>query len=190
RLCNQNPRPCRPGEGHHVNVRVGRQGMAHDWAFAVHQIEYASRDTCFMNHLGPQDCAKWGQFRRLDYNRTSRSECRCCLPHYGANRLVPRRDQSADSDWLPHDRRGALSLFKVVCLQRCDRLQECLDRCHRVETTGKRQRSAHFSGNGGGNLCFMSPVDLNECLQELDSLSFVCLSVGWEGGLRRDDCPV
>ncbi len=107
----------RPSERDHVNIRMAREHLADHRSCSVDEIEYARRQSSFVDDLSEHGSARRRLFRRLQDHRAARCERVRDLRRDLMQRIVPWCDARDDSDWLLDDLRMT-NLFNSVALLR------------------------------------------------------------------------
>jgi hypothetical protein len=95
----------RPGETHHVDVRVYGQRLADGGPVAVDQVEHPGGHPHRVDGLGEGVRGERGDLAGLDHHRAARREGGADLRGDLVQRVVPRGDGPDDTDRLAHDHR-------------------------------------------------------------------------------------
>ena len=101
------------GERDHVHVRVLRQRCAGRGSGAENQIGDAGGQARFLQRPHQENRGRGRQLTRLEHQGVARQQGRAHLPNRLQQRVIPRRDQSADADRLVDEATDRIRLSGV-----------------------------------------------------------------------------
>ena len=92
--------PHATGDADDADLRACSQCVAHHRTFSGDDIEDASGQSGFINHLGELATVLWRELRRFDDDGTSRDECSACLSCDEEEWEVPWQNSCYHTYWL------------------------------------------------------------------------------------------
>ena len=129
------------GERHHVDVGVAGELSSHAEAITIDHVEHAWREARFVDHLGEQGRAQWGDLTWLEDHGATHTKSGNHLERDLVHWPVPRSDESGDTDrFVQNLVVGSLVAKWTLKLKCLKRLNDALDMtCPRTNLRAARR---------------------------------------------------
>ena len=178
----------RTGERHHVDARMAGHGGADFGASAVDQVEHAGRNAGGVHDFRPDDSRERRFFGRLEHHGAAGGQGRDHFTGDLVDRPIPRGDQAAHADRFLDDAGRAAIFFELEGFEHRDARGDMADADRRLRALRQAGGSAHFLGDGVGDVAETLLIFGLDAFQQIDALFTAGLRIGDEGflgGLHR-----
>lgn len=146
-LRHSDARSRRTGERHHINFRMRRDGLPDCRPVPIDKIEYAARETRFMDNVRQQHGAERRNFAWLQHHGATRRQSGRDFGGHLIERPVPWRDQAAYADGFAPDNSSAHPLLELI-LGKHPRSFFKMEECHGRLAFGREcDWRAHFKSH-------------------------------------------